>query len=734
MQYIMFVLGFVLAVFIIRAGRNLSIFKNRNKYMTAVLLSLLAAMVLEIFTFNFVSYETNDGEQYTVHFNTTTKESSVEKEGKTELSSSDGLNLNVFYGDEKITYEAEIPVNARLKDLDVEADTVAKTTEFQIYYMDDAVQSGYKKANIDNLTLVKGLSSSGHVKPHFAGETKNIKLIFTSDITSPISNIRVKINTPVDFNFHVFRFLFVFLIIMFGFVLRYTKDSTTMKKQIFIALLALQSAFIIFLFVATNATFDSNGKYTGVDFYEAIDPYQELTLALAEGKTDLNGVNTVSIEQEQQEIEKLENLENPYEWGQRDGINYKWDRAFYNGKYYCYFGIVPVLFIYLPVYLLTGVLVNTKILTLMLVLLASVLMAKLVLTIAHKWKTPMNMWVTLGTAFSFINASMLLYCINGSKFYEIAAVSALICALAGIDFILNAFVEKGIKKKYLAAGALFMALAVGCRPNYALASFIIAPVVLNGLAGNGSPDRKTGNKIVSYIKSVFCKNNVQAMITFAVPYIIIGLGLMYYNYIRFDSVLEFGAKYQLTVYDTSYYHVTDFGKIPITLLQGIFMPAGISSVFPYFSAVKESANYVGYFYDISYLGILASPVMWLIFLLPWALKRDIKKIGHRGFVIVATTVAVVMCYMTTVMGGTSLRYSVDFAWIFFVPVIYVIFTIYSRARERKLGRYAMIGLGMFMAATIIITTLVSISPSWSTLSEHTPEIFYRLEEMVVFWK
>ena len=146
--------------------------------------------------------------------------------------------------------------------------------------------------------------------------------------------------------------------------------------------------------------------------------------------------------------------------------------------------------------------------------------------------------------------------------------------------------------------------------------------------------------------------------------------------------------------------------------------------------VKESANYVGYFYDISYLGILASPVMWLIFLLPWALKRDIKKIGHRGFVIVATTVAVVMCYMTTVMGGTSLRYSVDFAWIFFVPVIYVIFTIYSRARERKLGRYAMIGLGMFMAATIIITTLVSISPSWSTPVSYTHLDVYKRQDFL----
>ena len=32
----------------------------------------------------------------------------------------------------------------------------------------------------------------------------------------------------------------------------------------------------------------------------------------------------------------------------REGVVYRWDTAFYQGKYYCYFGIVPVLLFYLP--------------------------------------------------------------------------------------------------------------------------------------------------------------------------------------------------------------------------------------------------------------------------------------------------------------------------------------------------------------------------------------------------
>lgn len=53
---------------------------------------------------------------------------------------------------------------------------------------------------------------------------------------------------------------------------------------------------------------------------------------------------------------RLSEMENPYDPQARKelGIYYHWDHAFYNGKYYMYFGIVPVFLLFLPYQLLTG--------------------------------------------------------------------------------------------------------------------------------------------------------------------------------------------------------------------------------------------------------------------------------------------------------------------------------------------------------------------------------------------
>ena len=71
---------------------------------------------------------------------------------------------------------------------------------------------------------------------------------------------------------------------------------------------------------------------------------------------------------------------------------YKWDRAFYNGKYYCYFGIVPALVFYLPYYLVTGHMLKTKILALLLVVIIEMLMAALVYAMARQYKKRLNLW------------------------------------------------------------------------------------------------------------------------------------------------------------------------------------------------------------------------------------------------------------------------------------------------------------------------------------------------------
>lgn len=52
----------------------------------------------------------------------------------------------------------------------------------------------------------------------------------------------------------------------------------------------------------------------------------------------------------------LQQLDNIYDRTERDSkkVQYYWDHAFYNGKYYCYYGLAPVILIYGPIYLWTG--------------------------------------------------------------------------------------------------------------------------------------------------------------------------------------------------------------------------------------------------------------------------------------------------------------------------------------------------------------------------------------------
>ena len=74
--------------------------------------------------------------------------------------------------------------------------------------------------------------------------------------------------------------------------------------------------------------------------------YHQLAVSLTEGHFYLD------IEPS----EDLMAMENPYDNNQRDAdqVEFQWDTAYFNGKYYSYFGILPVFVYYLPYYLITG--------------------------------------------------------------------------------------------------------------------------------------------------------------------------------------------------------------------------------------------------------------------------------------------------------------------------------------------------------------------------------------------
>lgn len=53
---------------------------------------------------------------------------------------------------------------------------------------------------------------------------------------------------------------------------------------------------------------------------------------------------------------RLAALDNPYDSQLRNtsGIPYLWDRSYFNGKYYSYFGIAPLILAYEPLYIIFG--------------------------------------------------------------------------------------------------------------------------------------------------------------------------------------------------------------------------------------------------------------------------------------------------------------------------------------------------------------------------------------------
>ena len=78
MQYLAFIIGIFLTVFFVWMTRKKDLFEKYNKYMIAIAVSLLIALSLEVFTFNFVSFERNNELQYAISFDTNTRQPSHE--------------------------------------------------------------------------------------------------------------------------------------------------------------------------------------------------------------------------------------------------------------------------------------------------------------------------------------------------------------------------------------------------------------------------------------------------------------------------------------------------------------------------------------------------------------------------------------------------------------------------------------------------------------------------------
>lgn len=189
-----------------------------------------------------------------------------------------------------------------------------------------------------------------------------------------------------------------------------------------------------------------------------------------------------------------------------------------------------------------------------------------------------------------------------------------------------------------------MAYVASCRPQFLVGTFLAIIIFWNA---------------IFHERSLFSKKSISATICFVLPYILIATGLMYYNYIRFDSVFDFGANYNLTFNDMTYRGFR-LNRLLYATIGFMLVPAKVSNIFPYFFPCDYKSTYQGYITDEKLIGGLFYNHFYLlsVIFIPKC-KKYIKDNLAFLLALSAPILAIVVMIVDANMAGVLNRYFID---------------------------------------------------------------------------
>ena len=514
------------------------------------------------------------------------------------------------------------------------------------------------------------------------GKVKTLTLEFNNMVSEGTIE-SIKFNTPPAFHISLLRLA---VILSVCFLIKYKVWKIEMQEKSY-SLLVRNTAYIcIFMFFVTvvmaiTPAYEMLNDYP-LSTESKEDIYAQLFDAFHNGRLNLD----VDFDSS-----KLEALDNPYDYSERSmkgahNAMKTWDRAYYKGKFYCYFGPVPTLFIIYPIYFITGKVASNRLQTMILGILTVISMSALYIILVKNYFKKVPILLAMIGQYSLLVGSFMFVFMADGFFYYNCELAGMACICAFLYFLFKAyFEEKSLKKRlvFLALAGVFTSLTAASRPTFILYCFI---AIIPAIAIFTDKKEKLKNKIY-YILSI------------GIPIIIGAVLIMVYNYKRFENPFEFGFNYQQTVCNSKANMIT-LSVIP-TMLIYYFMPnLDIKSTFPYIEMIKPEFDKIGYhkyFYMDNVTGILTFPVTWCSFLFSVIDRKN--KIKHLIFVSFFV-IAILLTYIDTGIGGINFRYTGDFLFAYNLVGLAVIFELEAAAKKAPKNIYA-----AFYAAAVVMMAL-----------------------------
>ncbi len=572
----------------------------------------------------------------------------------------------------------------------------------------ETVQQKYAAADKQDLTL--------YYEPY--GKIESLRLSF-GEISNPVTINSIRAVSAVPFHFSSVRFLILLAIAALIIAVKdyrlykVTFQSKKLSHILITEAMVLLCTLSAFLFINPH---EEGIKYDK-DTFNNNDSYALTFDAFQRKQVHLN------VEADP----ALEELNNVYSRAERDasGIPYRWDTAYYKGRYYSYFGVAPVLTFYFPYYWLKGMIPTVNIAISFFGVLAAYFMCRALLAAVRLIIPRANLLLLLISMPTVLSCCGILYSMNNSGTYLLPVLSGLCYLFLSLWMGLRAYSVKNktLRLIMLFIGGASLAMSVASRPGMALCSAVLIPFFLGILMDKAQK--------LSYRAAQTC--------SFMVPLIAGGIFVMWYNNARFGSPFDFGAAYQLTVSDIHANKLSLSGIGPMIYHYFLQVPRPRSS-FPFFEQqMCYLYNYGRYVYTAGINGVFAYPVLLFgTVMAPTAFIRrgnrfayNTTKRQRNSFIALCFIMAFVIAWMDFCLGGAINHYVFDIMpLMILVSVVCILRSIGNP--ERNMHRY--VTAIVVMAATFIMMWLFEIGTRTGNLAKHCPNLYETVEDLLIFWQ
>ena len=646
-------------------------------------LIIVIVLLLEVFVFHFSTWKTLGCEPILLAENVATNEEGIYA---TELTA---INDEV----------KNVNVTLSLSDCD-RVEVVVSLTDAGDQYIYD----------LPAYTVVPEVKNWGYqnIYPYGAVGKMQITVSVPTGGTARIQSVVV--NDICPFDFKLLRVITLTSVLVIGYLFFSGHKLTTIacernhkKQMLIIGLVVLALVLLAGVLVRSNPAFVNPA-------WPHHKQYQELARALAQGTVVVDDAPNPAL------LEK----ENPYDTIALavEGISFRMDYAFFDGKYYVYFGIIPELLFFLPVYLLTGKDLPNYLVVFALYSGLLVGVFGTVWELAHRYAKKFSFAIYLLLSIAVSLFPDYVFMLGRPDLYNIPIMAANAFVFLGTFFWLRGMYVSKQKWFWYGIGALCLACVAGCRPQFLLYSMALFFVLLFPEVWKRKKEWKKYAGIV---------------LATVLPVLLIAAVVFWYNLARFGSGFDFGATYSLTSNDMNN-RGFNFSRVIRGLYSFLVQLPVINATFPFLESCELKGDYMGKnMVEFCYGGmffifpLLLSLGYWVL----GGFRKNAPEV--KRVVAVLSIVSFIIAIFDINSAGILQRYMGDMVFGFLVAAVVTLVILFGRHSGGQMHAWLIKGTYLCFVAGLAFSFLVIItSANGVSLQTYHPALFYQIASYFKF--